>query len=66
MVHRPERGSNKSVNLYAVQPLDRPVGRVFYIARNRDNNGTTDGQVEQRAGWSYRSWANSFAPLSSN
>jgi hypothetical protein len=47
-----------ALNLYAVQPLDRPTGRVFFIARNRDNNGTTDGQVEQRAGWSYRSWAN--------
>ena len=47
----------QAINLYAVQPLDRPNGRVFYIARNRDNNNTTDGQVEQRAGWSYRSWA---------
>lgn len=47
-----------AMQLYAVQPLDRPTGRVFYIARNRDNNNTTDGQVEQRAGWSYRSWAN--------
>lgn len=47
----------QALNLYAVQPLDRPSGRVFYIARNRDNNNTTDGQVENRAGWSYRSWA---------
>lgn len=48
----------QAINLYAVQPLDRPTGLVYYIARNRDTNGTTDGQVEQRAGWSYRSWAN--------
>lgn len=41
---------------YAVQALDRPTGRVFYITRNRDNNGSADGQIEQRAGWSYRSW----------
>lgn len=41
---------------YQVQPLDRPGGRVFFVTRTRDNNGTTDGQVEQRAGWSYRSW----------
>lgn len=53
----------QALNLYAVQPLDRPTGRVFYIARNRDNNNSTDGQVEQRAGWSYRSWANFICPL---
>lgn len=41
---------------YQVQPLDRPSGRVFFVARNRDNNNSTDGQIEQRAGWSYRSW----------
>ena len=45
-------------NFYQIQPLDRPGGRVFFVTRTRDNNGTTDGQVEQRAGWSYRSWIN--------
>lgn len=46
-----------ALQFYSVQPLDRPTGRVFYLARNRDKDGTTDGQVEQRAGYSYRSWA---------
>lgn len=45
-------------NFYQIQPLDKPQGRVFFITRARDNNGSTDGQIEQRAGWSYRSWVN--------
>lgn len=46
-----------ATEFFQVQALDRPTGLVYYLARNRENNGTFDGQVEQRAGWSYRSWA---------
>lgn len=46
-----------ATQFYQVQSLDRPQGIVYYLKRNRENNGTTDGEVEARAGWSYRSWA---------
>lgn len=46
-----------ATQFFQVQTLDRPQGIVYYLKRNRENNGTADGQVEQRAGYSYRSWA---------
>lgn len=46
------------LELVNVQPMDRPSGRVFYIDRYRHNDGTDDGRLEARAGWSYRSWIN--------
>lgn len=45
-----------ALQYYAIQPLDRPSGRVFFLKRLRDNNNTTAGQTTARAGWSYRSF----------
>lgn len=42
--------------LAQVQPIDRPVGRVFFLRRIRHLSGTDDSDVENRAGWSYRSF----------
>jgi hypothetical protein len=46
-----------ALNLVQVQPLDKPTGRYFSITRNRHNDGSADGDLAARAGWSYRSWA---------
>lgn len=40
----------------SIQPLAQPTGRVFFIDRLRHNNGTNNGSIEARAGWSFRSW----------
>jgi len=45
-----------ALELVQTQPLSMPSGRVFYIDRKRHNDGTTNGIIEARAGWSYRSW----------
>lgn len=42
--------------LAQVQPIDRPTGRIFFLNRIRHYDGTDDSAVENRAGWSYRSW----------
>lgn len=44
------------LNFVAVQPMPLPTGRVFFIDRVRHNNGTNNGSIENRAGWSYRSF----------
>ncbi len=43
-------------NVVTIQPMALPTGRVFVLDRVRHNNGSDDGSVEARAGWSYRSW----------
>lgn len=40
----------------SVQPLAQPTGRVFFIDRLRNSSTTTNGSIEARAGWSFRSW----------
>jgi hypothetical protein len=42
--------------LAQVQPIDRPTGRIFFLRRIRHSDGTDDSDVENRAGWSYRSF----------
>ena len=42
--------------LAQIQPLTVPSARVFFLRRDRHDDGTDTGAVEQRAGWSYRSW----------
>lgn len=44
------------LDFVAVQPMSLPDGRVFYLDRIRHNNGTNDSSIENRAGWSYRSF----------
>jgi hypothetical protein len=46
-----------ALNLVQVQPLAKPTGRYFSITRDRHNDGSADGILAARAGWSYRSWA---------
>ena len=46
-----------ALNLVQIQPLDRPTGRYFSITRDRHDDGSADGILAARAGWSYRSWA---------
>jgi len=40
----------------SVQPMSLPTGRVFFLDRVRHNNGANAGSIENRAGWSYRSF----------
>lgn len=44
------------LELVNVQPIGVPNGRIFFLRRLRHNNGTNDSDVENRGGWSYRSW----------
>ena len=54
------------LELVATQPLSKPVGQVYYITRQRQSNGTTDGTIEARAGWSYRSWTEAVEATANN
>jgi len=45
-----------ALNLVGLQALDRPTGRVFFLNRYRHYDGTDKGKIEDRAGWTFRSW----------
>lgn len=44
------------LDLVQVQPISLPTARVFFLRRFRHTNGSNTGDVENRNGWSYRSW----------